>query len=534
MNSPLTRAEQLKHEVLMARAAKLLAQRTRVEKENTIAPVARGAALPLSWAQQRLWLLEQIDAAAGVAYHVSHAMRLRGQLDRDALRAALDGLVARHEILRTRFVVGEAGPVQEIGTPDCGFDLREEDVSALSDKVREEAAQVLMTETAREPFMQSTGPLTRGLLLRVGTDEHWLVLTQHHIITDAWSSGILTRELGALYAAARTGAQHGLPPQRLQYADFAAWQRTQIPEDALQRQRDYWRSQLQGAPILDLPVDRPRGPSQSWAGRRHDFTLPASLCTGIQQLNRKFGTTTFMTVLAAFSTLLSRWSGAQDLAVGTSVANRSRAEFESMLGFFVNSLALRVQFDGDPAVEALLHQVRDTVLNGHQHQDIPFEQVVEAVRPERRAGHHPIFQVMLTMNNVSKKEALDLPGLTIEGLELGTETAHIDLQMYVTDMNGQLSVSLLYASALFEANTMARLGQQFEQVLRSMVADPAQPVSRLNLLRESERVLVLEQFNASAVPFTPGRTIHGVFEAQAARTPQAPALAWQGQVWSYD
>ncbi len=535
MNSPLTKAEQLRNEVLMARAAKLLARRTRGEQEDAIVPATRDAALPLSWAQQRLWLLGKMDAAAGVAYHVPFAMRLRGQLNRDVLRAALDGLVARHEILRTRFVAAEAGPVQEIAAPDCGFDLRMRDVSTLADAERQAAAQELMAATAREPFALATGPLARGLLLRIGSGEHWLVLTQHHIITDEWSTGILTRELGVLYAAASTGTPHGLPPQRLQYADFATWQRMQISADTLQRQRDYWLSQLRGAPaVLDLSLDRPRGLSRNWAGRRHSIAIPAALCAEIQQLNRQFGTTTFMTALTAFAVLLSRWSGAEDVVVGTPVANRSRPEVESMLGLFVNSLALRVQFEGDPTVEALLHQVRDTVLGGHKHQDIPFEQVVEALNPQRSASHSPIFQVMLTMNNISQRAALDLPGLTIEGLDLGTETTHFDLQMYVSEMNGALSISLLYASALFEAGTITRLGQQFEQILRSMVADPAQPVSRLNLLREGERALVLERFNASAVPFAPGRTIHGAFEAQAARTPHAPALAWQGRVWSYD
>jgi acyl carrier protein len=383
-----------------------------------ILPADRNADLPLSWAQQRLWFLDQLDHAAGAAYHLPAALRLHGALDRDALRATLDRIVARHEGLRTTFASGSDGPVQVIAPADAGFTLTEHDLRELHQLQREQALAQLNGAEAKALFDLAAGPLVRGQLIRLADDEHILLVTQHHVISDGWSMGILIKEVSALYTAFSQGQPDPLPPLAIQYADYAAWQRQWLQGDALHRQIGFWRTHLEGAPaLLELPADRPRPAVQSHAGDRVALTIPAELATGLRGLAQRHGATLFMTLLSGWAVLLARMSGQQDVVIGTPVANRQRSELEAMIGFFVNTLALRVRLGEDPSVAQLLDQVKASTVAAYDHQDLPFEQVVEALRPPRSMSYSPIFQVMLSLNNVPSGGELNLPGLTLSPVE---------------------------------------------------------------------------------------------------------------------
>ncbi len=514
-------------------AQAMLAQAAQSATVEVILPADRSQASPLSWSQQRLWFLDRMDPSAGAAYHMPARLLLRGRLDVDALRAALTRIVARHEVLRTRFVEHDGQPVQQIDPP-TEFALAVRDLSAMPGHEQASAVERHSLDAASAPFDLAQGPLIRGQLLRLAEQEHVLLLTQHHIVSDGWSIGVLIDEVRTLYTAFSQGLADPLPPLALQYADYAQWQRGWLRGERLERQLAFWRGHLGGAPaLLELPLDRPRPAQQSYAGAALPLRLPAALADGLRQLARQEGATLFMTLLAGWSVLLSRLSGQGEVVTGTPVANRQRGNVEGLIGFFVNTLALRVTVEDDPTVAQLLAQVKGSTLDAYGHQDVPFEQVVEVLKPPRSTSHSPIFQVMLGLNNTPSGE-LSLPDLTLEPMPLESDTIPCDLHLAFQDDGDAITGNFRYASALFDRATVISLCERFEQILRSMVADPAQPVSRLNLLREGERALVLERFNASAVPFAPGRTIHGAFEAQAARTPHAPALAWQGRVWSYD
>ncbi|MDL5368257.1 condensation domain-containing protein, partial [Xanthomonas sp. NCPPB 2654] len=360
--------------------------------QDAIVPVKRDRALPLSWAQQRLWFLDQLDHAAGAAYHIPAALRLHGALDRDALHASLDRIVARHESLRTTFVSVEGEPQQMIAPAELGFVLVEHDLRDLDEAAQAAAVAEMSEAEARASFDLSIGPLIRGRLLRLSDQEHVLLVTQHHIVSDGWSIGVLVREVAALYTAFCQGAADPLPALPIQYADYAAWQRQWLQGEVLQAQLDFWRTHLLGAPaLLELPSDRPRPAVQRYAGDALDVRLPPELTTALRGLSQRHGVTLFMTLLAGWSALLSRLSGQDDIVVGSPVANRQRAEIEPLIGFFVNTLALRVDLAADPSVAALLAQVKATTLDAYMHQDLPFEQVVEALQPERSLAHSPVF-----------------------------------------------------------------------------------------------------------------------------------------------
>ncbi|WP_411572053.1 condensation domain-containing protein [Xenorhabdus nematophila] len=348
--------------------------------------------LPLSWAQQRLWLLAQLDPAAQTAYHIPGGLRLQGHLDVNALQAALDSVVARHEILRTTIKVVEGQAQQIIGKPNSGFFLAIEDISHLPTEEQHTAVEAISEHETSQPFDFEHGPLIRGRLLRLAGEDHILLLTQHHIISDGWSLNILLNELSTLYHAFREGQNDPLPPLTLQYADYALWQRKWLQGELLEKQVNFWRDALQDAPaLLELPTDRPRPEKHSYAGGHIDITLPPELSAGLRALSQRHGTTLFMTLLAGWATLLSRLSGQKDLVIGTPVANRQHRELEPLIGFFVNTLALRVQLDDNPTVCDLLARVRNHALKAYAHQDLPFEQLVEALKPPPQSQLQPDF-----------------------------------------------------------------------------------------------------------------------------------------------
>ncbi|MFV8549780.1 amino acid adenylation domain-containing protein, partial [Ralstonia pseudosolanacearum] len=491
----------------------------------------RSGPLPLSFAQQRLWFLAQMEGGSE-AYHIPVGLRLKGELDEDALRRALDRIVARHEALRTRFEVQEGQAVQRVASADVGFALDCVDLQGQAD--REQALATLSEREANTPFDLEQGPLIRGRLVKLGEQEHVLLITMHHIVSDGWSQGVLARELGTLYEAYRSGGEDPLPALPIQYADYAVWQRRWLEGGELQRQGTYWEQALAGAPtLLSLPTDRARPAQQDYAGGSVEVIFDETLSAGLRKLSQRHGTTLFMTVLAGWSALLSRLSGQDEVVVGSPVANRTRSEVEGLIGFFVNTLALRVEVGG-ATVSGLLERVKANVLEAQAHQDLPFEQVVERVRPVRSLSHSPVFQAALSwLNTEAVGLSLELEGLTIEGVDAGQAAAKFDLTLELRETSEGLTGSLDYATALFDRETIERYLGYLHRLLKAMAADDSQEVNRIALLGEDERVRLLESWNETKAAYPDASTIHGLFEAQVRRTPEAIAVEHEGQQVSY-
>jgi hypothetical protein len=478
-----------KRELLMLRLKRSAAASAAVQPQPALAPASRTGPLPLSFAQQRLWFLDQLDHTASAAYHLPAALRLSGPLDRAALRAALDRVVVRHEILRTTFAIQDGEPAQVIGAATLGFSLAEMDLATLDAGAQQDAIERIGRAEVAQLFDLAAGPLVRGQLLRLSESEHVLFITHHHIVTDGWSIGVLVHEVGALYAALAAGRPDPLPPLALQYADYAVWQRGWLRGERLLAQTAFWTAQLAGVPaLLDLPTDRPRPAVRGSAGAAIQFTLGAGLTGAVRALAQRHGATLFMTLLAAWAGQLARLSGQGDVVVGTAVANRRRTEVESMLGFFVNTVALRVRFEDDLDVGALLAQVRATTTAGYDHQDLPFEQVVEALQPVRSLSHTPIFQTMFSMNNTPGNDtAPALAGLRIAGIAQEKTTSQFDLSLSVTDAGSHLVAGISYATDLFDGSTVQRIADGFACLLTAMTtASATDPVGGLDLLGAAE------------------------------------------------
>ncbi len=492
--------------------------------------VSRQAPLELSFAQQRLWFLAQLDKDS-IRYHIPLRWRLQGMLDRTAWRRSLDQLYARHEALRSIFVEAEDGPRVDILPPGTGLPILEHDLRGRPD-VRAALVE-LCDKEARTPFDLARGPLVRGRLIRLSEEEHVFLLTQHHIVSDGWSVGVLVRELGSLYRAFVAGQADPLPVPAIQYPDYAAWQRQWLSGERLQHQAQYWREALSGAPsMLALPTDRPRPARQSFAGARVPVVIDAELTCGLRRLGRQHGTTLFMTVLAAWAAVLSRLSGQDDIVIGVPSANRGRREIEELIGFFVNTLALRVDLSDGPDVAALLERTRRMVLGAQEHQDLPFEQVVEIVQPPRALDHTPLFQVMLAWQD-NAAERLDLSGLSVEEAGNAPEQTRFDLELSVGECDGMIAGTLSYATALFDESTIGRQRDYLLALLRAMVADAGQPVDRIDILPAPERRYLLEELNRTEAAYPSERCIHELFEAQVRRSPEAVALVHEGGQLGY-
>ncbi|HYR12486.1 MAG TPA: condensation domain-containing protein, partial [Longimicrobium sp.] len=502
---------------------------TAAQAETTaIAPVDRTAAIPPSFAQQQLWLLEQLGST-GAAYHIPVRLRLYGDLDRGALVRALDRIVARHEALRTTFPAVDGEPVQRIApVEESAFRLVEHDLHAAPDA--EDALRRLVSDEGSAPFDLAHGPLIRGRLVCMAADHHVLLLTMHHIVSDGWSLGVLYRELGALYGAFARGDADPLPPLPVQYADYAAWHRRWVSGHAVEAQAEYWAQTLAGAPeLLELPADRPRPPRQDFAGALLQVELDEALTTALRTLGQRHGTTLYMTVLAGWATVLARLSGQDDVVVGTPSAGRGTSEIEGLIGYFGNPLAVRVDVSGSPTVAELLGRVRERALEAQRHQDIPIEQVVERVRPARSLSHAPLFQVMLAWQEFPGSE-LELPGIAaapLDGVEEGG--APVDLTLSIAPRDGRIAGTLAYATALFDRATVERHVGYLRRVLEEMAADDSKRVDRLDLLSAAERRRVVEDWNATDAGYPAGACVYDLFRAQAARTPEAVALSWRGE-----
>jgi amino acid adenylation domain-containing protein len=503
-----------------------------------------GGPAPLSLAQQRLWVLHQLTPGL-IAYHVPAALRLRGPLDTPALERALTAVVARHEALRTHFPVAAGGPVQEVAPPAPVMSqviLPEIDLTALPETVREAAILRLAGEEARRPFDLEQGPLLRLRLLRCGTDEHILLLTVHHLVSDGWSAAIFLRELSVLSAAFVTGTPAGLPALPVQYADYAVWQREWLRGEALEAQLGFWKRRLAGAPrVLDLPLDFPRPPVESQAGGSMALRLPGPLIERLRHLGREVGATLYMTLLAAFQALLARAAGEEAVSVGTPVAGRHHVELEGLIGFFVNTLVIHTRLAGAPSVRGLIGRVREALLGAFSHQDLPFEKLVEALNPERDPRWSPLFQVVFALQNVPREE-LRLPGIEASRLEVDTGTVQFDLVATLTESSDGAAGSLRYRAALFTATTVRRLAGHFEALLEGMAAHPDRSLAELPLLSEAEREQVLGEWSGAGAGSLEqereqeagrGDTVLSLFAEQAARTPDRPAVVLDGVTLSY-
>ncbi len=495
-----------------------------------IAAVSRHEPLVLSFAQQRLWFLAQLDEGS-TNYHIPLTLRLRGGLDRTAWQRSLDRFFARHEALRSVFVAPEGKPRVEVLPPDAGLPVLEHDLRGRPDA--EAALLDLCHEEARTPFDLARGPLIRGRLIRMSDAEHVFLLTQHHIVSDGWSLGVLLRELSQLYQAFEAGRDDPLPPLAIQYPDYAAWQRQWLSGERLQSQAQYWRDTLSGAPArLALPTDRARPAQQSFAGASVPVVIDADLTRGLKRLSRQHGTTLFMTVLAAWAAVLSRLSGQDDLVIGVPSANRGRREIEELIGFFVNTLALRVDLSGEPSVSQLLERTRRTALAAQEHQDLPFEQVVEIVKPPRHLDHTPLFQVMLAWQN-NAVGSFDLAGLSVAAAGEGLDQVKFDLELSLGECDEVIAGTFGYATALFDQATIERQRGYLLALLRAMVADAGQPVGRIELLSSDERTYLLEDLNRTAADYPSERCIHELFEQQVRRAPEAVALVHEDEELSY-
>ncbi len=486
--------------------------------------------LPLSSAQQRLWILDQFDPGNSV-YNVTSLMRLYGNLDVEALRRTLDEIVNRHESLRTVFPKDEQGPWQRVLPPQSQplpiHDLSTRAVDADGGDAREAAAFDLARADARAPFDLVNGPVFRAMLARIAEDDHVLILSAHHIAVDGWSFGVLYGELTQLYRAFLAGEPSPLPELPIQYADYTLWQLEELGSEGLGKQLEYWQQRFPAAPpVLELPGDRPRPPVQSYRGAILQRTIPAELYETVKRFSRQEGTTAFMTFLAAYQTLLSRYSGQEDIVVGVGNANRPRREIEPLVGFFVNTLPLRVDLSGNPTFREFLAQVKTSTLDSYANQDLPVERLLETLSIDRDLSHAPLFQTMLFYQNFPV-EPIVLPGLTLVPVDVSAThsgTARSDLSIFASEGGGGLSMLIEYATDLFDVGYIEAFADHLEQLLRAVVDDAGQRIGDIDILPPQERKRLRLDWNATAAPLPAENTLQALFAAQAARTPQAIAV----------
>ncbi|WP_228381795.1 condensation domain-containing protein, partial [Pseudomonas aeruginosa] len=454
--------------------ARLPIPQTRQEMDN----------LPLSYAQERQWFLWQLEPESS-AYHIPTALRLRGRLDIASLQRSFAALVERHESLRTRIARMGDEWVQVVSA-DVSLALEVEVQRGLDEQRLLERVEA---EIAR-PFDLEQGPLLRVTLLEVDADEHVLVMVQHHIVSDGWSMQLMVEELVQLYAAYSQGLDVGLPALPIQYADYALWQRSWMEAGEKERQLAYWTGLLGGEqPVIELPLDHPRQPLRSYRGAQLDLELEPHLALALKQLVQRKGVTMFMLLLASFQALLHRYSGQADIRVGVPIANRNRVETERLIGFFVNTQVLKADINGRMGFDELLAQARQRALEAQAHQDLPFEQLVEALQPERSLGHNPLFQVMFNhqADSRSANQGVQLPGLSLERMEWRSSSVAFDLTLDVHEAEDGIWASFGYATDLFEASTVERLARHWQNLLRGIVAEPGRPVAELPLLLDEER-----------------------------------------------
>src|SRR5215203_2205484 len=487
--------------------------------------------LPLSFSQQRLWFLDQWESD-NPAYNIFGAVRLEGTLDPSALLAAIQEIVRRHESLRTTFT-SENGKPRQVVAPAGPVPVPLIDLSGLEPARALAEARRLAGAHAGRPFILERGPLLRAGLVRLSPTEHWALFTIHHIVTDGWSMGVFNREFAALYAAFRQGAPSPLPPLAVQYPDYAIWQREWLQGEALERQLAFWRELLAGAPpLLDLPLDHPRGSRPGAPAGNFPQTVPREATDRLQALAADEGGTLFMVLLAGFAVLLSRYTSSDDAVVGAPVANRNRSDIEGLIGFFVNTLAMRLRLAGDLTGRELVRQARKVASGAYDHQDVPFELLVDELQPERDLSHPPLVQVALSLQNLPP-QALELPGLRLSAIPLESTAAKFDLVWALSETPEGLAGGVEFNLSLFEPATAARMAGHFGALLAGLGSRPDARISELPLLSASEWQQLVVDWNATATAFPRERTIAELFEAQAAAAPGATAVVFRDDSLTY-
>ena len=501
--------------------------RRRVEPMATVTTRPDGDPVPLSYQQERVWFMEQF-APGTTSYNIPVPIRLTGALDVQVLRAALDALPARHEALRMCF------PADDAGRPEVHIEPVVSVPLSVVEAENEDAAQALVTAAAAQTFDLATGPLLRATLVRIAEDDHLLVVCTHHIVGDGWSVDLLLRDLAAVYHALCAGETADLPELPVGYGDYAYWQRRTLTGAELDRHLDHWRGELTGVQPLDLPTDRPRPATQTFDGGLHVFRLDLDLADALRDLGREHGTTLFMTLLAAYQVLLARHSGQDDFAVGSSSAGRGLPELEGVVGMFVNMLPMRAQLSGDPTFKELLRRTRRHVLDAFEHADVPFERLVNALGVPRDVSRSPVFQAMFVLQNYEMGRMAEAgpSGLRFHWLPMDLPATRFDLEFHVIEVQSGLLCKLVHNTALFTAETVARMAAQLTTLLRAVVSDPDQRVTELDILPTDERALVLDGWNDTATDL-PQTTLHALVAEQVARTPDAVALTFRGESLSY-
>lgn len=497
------------------------------EKRALLAELLRRKAtgnrqVPVSFAQQRLWFLDQLEPG-NASYNISRAVRVKGSLDLNALREALNAIVARHESLRTNFTSIDDEPMQVIA-PAREIEIQLLDLGGLPETDRENEVRRLAAEESSRGFDIAQDQLLRVVLFRLDHQDQVLLLVLHHIVSDGWSMGVLFRELETLYEAFANSCPSPLPPLPIQYGDFARWQRDRLQGEVLDEQVDFWKQQLAGAPaILELATNRPRPAIQTFSGAYHTRLVGKELTDSLNELCRREGVTLFMALVAAFQTMLHRYTNQRDIVVGTPIANRTREETEDLIGLFVNTLAVRTDFSGNPSFRDLLKRVREIALDAFAHQDLPFEKLVEEIHPERSLAHMPLFQVLFALQNVPKS-AWKLGSLDLTDFAFDKSSSKLDLSLYVGERPDGLTLTFEYRRDLFDAERIERMAANFQTLLQGIVANPEQHISELPLLTKWERDRLLVEWNETGAEYRRDRCLHELFAEQAERTPEAIAI----------
>ncbi|MFN6567974.1 non-ribosomal peptide synthase/polyketide synthase [Dendronalium sp. ChiSLP03b] len=510
------------------------------QQDSELAPPilrrAKNVEIPLSYAQQRLWFLDQFEPNSAF-YNIPMGLRLVGSVNVVALEQSLIEIIHRHEVLRTNFVTVDGQPTQIIR--EWGSENREHriipivDLQHLPATEKEITAQELVQQQANEPFDLAVDALIKATLLVLSPTEQWLSVCMHHVVSDGWSMGVFVTELTALYNAYAQGQSLPLSPLPIQYADFAIWQRQWLQGEVLNRQLGYWKQKLANAPtFLPLPTDRPRPAVQTFNGAYKQFALSFELTQKLEQLSQQQGVTLFMTLLAAYNTLLYRYTGQEDILVGTPIANRDRTEIEGLIGFFVNTLVMRTQVSGDRTFNELLPRIRETALSAYTHQDLPFEMLVEALQPERDMSHTPLFQVMFVLQNAPVSE-FELTGLSVSLLPVESSTAKFDLTLVMENTAAGLVGWWEYNTDLFDSSTIERMTGHFVTLLEGIVANPSERISQLPLLAATEKQQLLVDWNDTAVDYPFDKCIHQLFEEQVQHTPDAVAVVFENKQLTY-
>ncbi|KAF3885893.1 MULTISPECIES: non-ribosomal peptide synthetase [Nostocales] len=501
-------------------------------KTDAIPKCLHSNPVPLSFSQQRLWFIDQLYQGSPF-YNIPSVLHLEGSLNVEALQQSLNEILRRHEAWRTIFIIVDEQPMQVV-TSKLTWELPLINLEHLSNKDWEPIIQQLATEEAKKPFNLATEVLVRATLVRLRETEHVLLLTMHHIITDGWSMGVFARELATLYAAFSTGQSSPLSELPIQYRDFTVWQRHRLQGKLLQTQLNYWKQQLSGElPVLQLPVDRPRPTVATFIGAKQYFTFSQTLTAALNKLSQREEATLFMTLLAAFNILLYRYTDREDILVGSSIANRNRAELEGLVGLFVNTLVLRNDLSGNPSFRELLSRVREVTLNAYAHQDLPFEKLVEQLQPERDLSRNPLFQVMFVLHN-TPMPVHEVPGLTLRALEVDSGTSQFDIFVSMSESQKGLTGFLEYSTHLFDATTINLFISHFQTLLESIVANPNQQISELPLLTVQEQEQLLVEWNNTRADYPRHVSLHQLFEEQVSCSPDALAFMSLSETITYD